>query len=507
MNAWPHQTYAVEQTLRAIAAGQTRVLVTSPTGGGKTRIMCDLIDHWTDAGLKTALYTNRKLLVEQTSRTMTAAGIDHGTRAAGYDGDDHFFPVQVCSIQTENARVFKAGIWDLHGAHRVLIDEAHLQKSSVAQKIMRQHIDAGAAVVGLTATPIDLAEVYDHLIVAGTNSELRACGALVGAIHYGPDEPDLKDIKAPLGEDLTEKQAVKAMMRDGIFGRVLEWYGKINPDHRPTLLFAPGVAESVWFAQQFAKAGIPAAHIDGSDVYYCGQLHRSTREMREEVLADSKHGAVKVICNRFVMREGVNCPWLSHCILATILGSLQTYLQAGGRMLRACEGKTHATIQDHGGNYWRHGSLNDDRIWNLAYTSGMVSGLREDRMRNGKDTEPFRCPQCAKIVRSPVCSCGWKPAQWVRTRVVVQSDGQLKPISGDVFKPRRVSRKPNGPELWKRMYYRSLKGKGERTFKAAAALFAMENNWGWPDPKWPLMPKEPLDWYLLVKDVPRERLT
>ena len=41
----------------------------------------------------------------------------------------------------------------------------------------------------------------------------------------------------------------------------------------------------------------------------------------------------------------------------------------------------------------------------------------------------------------------------------------------------------------------------------AVALFAYENNWQWPDPAWPLMPKGPLDWYRLVSDVPESKLT
>ena len=59
-----------------------------------------------------------------------------------------------------------------------------------------------------------------------------------------------------------------------MFGRVLDHWRKLNPDGRPTILFAPGVAESIWFVDEFARNGIRAAHIDGEDTYLDGETVR-----------------------------------------------------------------------------------------------------------------------------------------------------------------------------------------------------------------------------------------
>lgn len=508
---WPHQAYAFEETLAAIGRGERKICVSSPTGGGKTRIMAMLIDRWVEEGLKVALYTNRKLLVAQTSKVLAAAGIDHGTRAAGYNDDEEGFqPVQVCSIQTEDARVNKSGRWQLHDADRVIVDEAHVQKADVARKIFETHYTEGAARVGFTATPLGIGDLYDCLIQAGKNSELRECGALVMAEHYGPDEPDLKGIKGITpGEDLTEKQAVKAIMRDGLFGRVLEHYNRLNPEQKPTVLFAPGVAESIWFCEQFEAAGIKAAHIDGQEVWVDGKLNRGTKKLKEQVLNASRDGTLKVLCNRFVLREGIDAPWLSHGILATVFGSVQSYLQAVGRLLRSHPGMDSVTIQDHGGNWWRHGSANADREWRLELTPTMVAGMRDDAMRDKRAVEPFCCPVCKMILHYPRCRrCGWLPATgWRKSRPVVQTDGTLKQMNGDIFKPRSICKDHRGPEIWKRMYWRSKSEKGSRTFRAAMALFAVENKFQWPSKQWPLMPRSPDDFFRLVKDVPMDRLT
>lgn len=505
MNLWPHQSVAIEGVESALAAGEQRVCLTVPTGGGKTLIACNLIDQWVSQGHRVAIYTNRKMLFDQLSRYLENHGIDHGRRASGYE-DEQEWPVQIATIQTEDSRVFKRGKWELHDAQRVIVDEAHLNKSEVVRKILDHHLAGGAAYVGLTATPIGIGDLYNHLVQAGVTSELRECGALVMADHHGPDEPDLRHIgKVEVGKDLTEKQNVKAIMRHGIFGRVLDWFGRLNPEHRPTILFAPGVAESIWFAERFVEAGITAAHIDGESVWVNGELHRSSRVIRDQVIAGSRDGSIKVLCNRFVLREGIDCPWLAHGILATVFGSLQSFLQSGGRLLRAHPSLDKVVIQDHGGNWWRHGSLNADRHWELTRTAAMISGMREERFRAKVDREPARCPQCARIIGGLSCPCGYKIELGTpKSRPVVMADGTLKQMRGDIFQPRRVAKDPKLKDVWIQMYYRSRNA--DRTFRAAEALFAKENNWQWPDRLWPLMPIDSLDFFKDVKAVPVERL-
>ncbi len=509
---WPHQTQAVEEVLAAIVAGHKRILVTCPTGGGKTRIMLMLAKVYDEQLKKVTIYTNRKLLVTQTSGVFE--DLEHGVRSAGHEEQKHL-RIQVSSIQTEDARVNKKKTWVLHAADLILVDEAHLIKAGVASAIFDQHRSTGGVIVGFTATPLDLEELYDHLIVAGSPSELRTCGALVSASHYGPDEPDIAALKKARkklpadGEEFSENQARQAMCNPTLFGRVWEWYDRLNPDRKPTILFAPGTQESLWFAENFIKKGVTAAHLAAGRVWFNGEelpcgTPEDEQESRQRVLAASKSGKCQVLCNRFLLREGIDAPWLCHGILATIFGGVQSYLQSGGRLLRSTDGKDHCIIQDHGGNWWRHGSLNSDRQWSLQYTPGMVFGLRAEKMREKKAPEPWRCGGCGKINMGTVCECGYVHRR--QSRPVVTMQGELKELAGDIFKERRISTAKDGPAKWSQMYFRSLKGKGVKTFRAAAALFAYENYWGWPDKNWPLMPLFEEDFYRLVPDVPRERL-
>lgn len=502
---WPNQLRAFDAATDSVIRGTTkRLCITSPTGSGKTRMFTDMIEWCVAEHHPVALYTQRRMLYDQTCRVLEKSGIRFGKRASGHS-PNLFQDVQVCMTQTELSRVYKQESRGLHGAKLVLIDEAHQHCGPTFQKIFTDHTAQGATVIGYTATPLDL-NGYDQLFVAGTMSECLRIGALVRPETYAPDEPDLKHIKNyVVGKELTESQNVKSIMRPGVFARVLDAWKKHNPDGKPTLLFGPDVAGSMFFAQEFWKAGISAAHIDADRIWINGVDYSTNEESRNELARQSQTGEVKVVCNRFVLREGIDWPWIEVGCFATVFGALTSFLQSGGRLLRAHPGKTKCIILDHGGNWHRHGSLAVDRNWQLGMTNQRVAGERMEGMREKKEQEPINCPQCGKVRASgPTCpACGYTAHK--RSRLVIQVDGTLKKIEGEIYKPRREKLKPNTEQLWERMYYRARSDKWNATFRQAAAMFFRENYY-WPPKTLRLMPKDSGDWFRKVKDVPKESL-
>jgi DNA repair protein RadD len=500
-----HQERGVNGVLAEIARGERRVCLTAPTGAGKTAIMGYLIDSWLRDGHPTALYTNRRMLMKQIMGVFDGFGIPYGVRASGME--DHAradAAFQIAMIQTEQVRAKRRAGYEKHRATRVLVDEAHNMASGECETMINSHVEDGAAVVGMTATPLDIGNLYETLVVAGVNSELRRCGMHVPCYVYGPDEPAaaLKLKRTKTGE-FTEADVVKAIMSPTIFGRVLEHYNRLNPDRLPALLFAPGVKESVWFAEQFRKAGVRSAHIDGEYIWIDGDQHRKTDELVAELGRESKAGTLPVVCNRFVMREGIDWPWLYHGILATIFGSVTSYLQSVGRLLRSYPGFERVQLQDHGGNWWRHGSPNADREWNLDMTAYRYTAERAERMREKKEAEPIVCPKCGAIrIRGPTCAtCGHESS--LKCRPVIQSDGTLKMMKGDIFKSRPIKEKPDTQRLWDRCYWR-CRGAG-MTFNQAYGLFFREN--GYCPPKtMERMPVQSVDWYAKISNVPGEGL-
>lgn len=491
--------------------GVRKMIFTSPTGGGKTKVMIALLKM----GKRAVLYTHRKFLREQLEGVLTDAGVRFGVRASKVE-PALLRDIQISSIQTENSWVLNQKRRELHDAEIVIIDEGHDNKAETAREIIQRHYDAGAVTIIFTATPVDMEGMADELIVAGNNTELRECGALLPCTVYAPNEPHAPKVKPTVDGRYTEKAVEGAMRRMTLHGKVFEWWKKLNPEALPAIGFACSVETSLGWAKDFYKRGVTAAHIDGDDIWINGEYYFADSAARAQVLDESRKGGIKVVWNRYVMREGIDCPWFYHGILATIFGSVASYLQSVGRLLRNFRPESwdvygpyeQVILQDHGGNWWRHGSPNSDRVWELGDSSRVLHMRRERRLREKKEPEPLVCPKCTGLREyGRECPhCGHVSRR--RARYLVQTDGTLVETQGDIFKPRRLAeKKPSNIAAWERCYWRAYKSKNQMTFLQAEALYARENGWRWPRGDFPLMPQRELDWFERVCDVPMHRLT
>lgn len=500
MSLWDHQLRGLEQVNAAIAGGDSAIVVTSPTGGGKSRMMFELVKGLTGS---VHIHTDRRMLMAQLSRNMEEAGIDHGLIASGYEGK--IARVQLAMIQTVVSQSIKRG--RLLGSPDVTIwDEVHKNVGPYANELRARY--EAPVDIGFTATPLGLGGVYETLIVAGTNSELRKAGHIVPAYHYAPNEPDMKwigKVDVSGGEcGISDKRRREYCHQ--VFASVVNEWRSLNFDETPTVLFAPDVAGSVWFAQELTKQGIPSAHIDGTDVWLDGRVQKRTEELTEEIRIRTEGGDIKVVCNRFVLREGIDWPFIEHVIFATVFGSLTSYLQAGGRGLRASQGKERVIVQDHGGNWWRHGSLNADRDWHIRHTDRIVQAIRQDRMRQGKEPQPIICPKCkaARMDGAWCTMCGYRYRK--KMRRVLQKDGSLREVVGEVYRKKRYLDHEEGLERkWNARVKSCRDSKKESvrsmTIAQIEANFARERNWRWPLRFWRGMPVHEMDFFLPVHEV------
>ena len=410
-----------------------RLVAAAPTGSGKTHILTGLFEEELKNGGKPIVYTHRRILREQLSRTLARFGIAHGIRASGVDpslGE----AAQVSSIHTERSRALK-GSWDLHDSTLAIYDEAHSQKSETAQKIMEHHEKSGAFQVGFTATPVGLGKVYDELMNLITNSELRSRGVIVPCEVFSPSEIDMTGV-ADDGDDYVQVQVRDRFntVKHSVIGDILKHYQILNPLQSPTVLFAPGVPESRWIAEYFTNAGIPSVHLEA----------KTPDDVRDQSFRDLESGVIKMVASYGIITEGWDLPVVSHAIFCRPTKSVVVYLQAVGRVLRAAPGKTHATLQDHAGAWWQPGlgSPNEDRHWLLDDTCRSIRS-RERKKRESpfeEELEPVRCPKCSRPWRRlpEVCICGhtFKRSQ----RTIIQSDGTLVRKMGSVIKKKRLKR-------------------------------------------------------------------
>lgn len=509
-NPWPHQLFAVTETIKSIEAGEASC-VTSPTGSGKSAMLVALLRWCAETKRKAILYTNRRMLTDQTMRILDAHGIYYGVIAATHrDRQAILRDIQLASIQTIHSRVYRKQSQELFKADVVFVDEAHVQSNGVNEQILKDHEQAGAVLVGFTATPLGVANLYPHLIIAGRNSDCRQCGALVPASIYAPFEMDTSSLKIQDSGEFNYVEVKKACFgakaRHAIIGRVYDHWRTVNPDARPTIGFAPGVAESKWFVEEFAKHGVRCAHIDGNDCYIDGEEIPSNQQVRDEILAEAKAGQVAIVWNRFVLREGIDAPFLYHAILATPFGSMMSYIQSVGRALRYSEETPDRVIvSDHGGNWWRHPSPNADFNWQEWYfhNPSLSTRMKMDAMRERRELSPIACERCGGVRTSGrVCPyCGHVMLK--KHRAVIQRNGTLKQVYGEPLPRKIVREKPDTYQKWRKMYHRMKKA--DMSFAQAIGLFVHENGY-WPPDDMPLMPKQKINKFSKIRSVADDKL-
>ncbi len=461
---YPHQERGLREIEEAVAGGERRICVTSPTGGGKSRMFVERAKKCARQGKKIGIVTHRRPLISQTSRNLEKQGVAHGMMASGYK-TAFLRDIQVISVWTLAARL-KSGAWNMPDFDEMYWDEAHSLVHETAQFVRGSLYNT--VHIGFTATPVGLKGHYDTLIVAGTNSELREIGLLVPCDVYGPDEPDLTRLKQTASGEFVVEEVVKRVLvpetdsrRPRIFGRVEEHIRKINPDLHPMMIFAPDVPSSRWLTEYLTQRGIVTAHIDAD----------TTDEDRQLRFKQLENGDIHAISNRFVLRDGVDLPFVRHCVLACAFGAPSNWLQAVGRVLRASAGKSRATLQDHGGHWHRDGfgSPNSDRTWSLEESDvGIVRRERAKREIEGENhKDPINCPECG-AVRKTANACPYCGFVWAKpTRMVIQANGQLKRMS--MPKITRKAETPDAVKHWKAAFWAAAARGGKKTFNQIRA--------------------------------------
>lgn len=452
MNLWPHLLRGIEETRQVIARGHRAVCITSPTGGGKTAMQAEFALRAAQKAKRVVMFTNRKILLEQASLTLTGHGVDHGILASGYahhPGVD----VQLASIQTIDKRVFQDEAWELPPADLVLIDEGHSNTGATASRLIYHYRESGAIVLCFTATPVGLAELYSALVVAGTYSELRAGGMLVPCDAYAPTEPDMKGVKLRPDGEYSDKGAEKRIAQCTVFGDVWDHYLRLNPFRLPTVLFAPGIRFSMGFVEQFQARGVRSEHIDGD----------TDKSQREDIFGRLADGRLDLVSSCGVLREGWNCPAVAHGILCQVANNLSTFIQMAGRILRAHPGKDRATLVDHAGAFWRHGAPDADRDWKLEEDD---KAIRARKKKGGGPPEPICCPKCSLVrEKGPACpQCGHKHALSVRHVRTV--DGRLELVRGPAVRPKKPR---TDADLWRAEIYAGVNG--NKTLNQCRAAF------------------------------------
>lgn len=509
---WKPQRRMVLRTINELQ-NVNRLIVQSPTGSGKTTVAMELFRWAASRGVGGNFYVNRKVLVPQTSAQLTAAGLRHGVRAAEYEDEfDEDAPFQVSMADSEAARVYRNSSshnWNIHEVGEggiVVVDEAHMQRSKVLKNLLAYYEKEGAKIVLLTATPVGMGDWADKMIVSAPLAEWRDVGALVRVYCFSASQPDMSNSKRNAEGEFVLSEDKKKEFANAIMCDVIEYFEKYQ-NGSPCMCYCPGVMESIWMASQFQRRGHRFVHVDATHCEIDRNQYRLDRKMWEEIVAGLKSGEFRGICSRFKVREGFDLPAAGHCIFATPVGSVSSYIQMIGRVMRSFPGKDNAIMVDHGGVYHGHGSPNMDRDWESLWRlkNHAASTLFRDEVREGHSQEPIRCPNCSmeRLGGSRCPHCKYESQRGMRR--ILMNDGEMKEVEGELIQQRVRIKRPSTARIWEGMFWGWRRKPVNRSFAQMEAYFFQEHHY-WPQRDLPFMPKATIDWKAKVPDLPLESM-
>ena len=382
----PYQAESVESLRDGFRANHTRQVLCASTGAGKSRIMEYMIRAAMEKGSRIMFICERRILVEQFSKHLDNAGIDHGILMAKHWRFRPHHSVQIASAQTLE-RMETTPIVDI-----VFIDELHacLRASIITMLEQRPNL----RVVGATATPFHKAigKYFSNVVSVTTMANLVEQKFLVPFRVFVAKEIDTKGLAIVAGEwkkDDLERRGQQ------IVGDVVSDYVRISNEvfggYRKTICFSCGIAHGAELARKFNEVGINAVQISSDD----------DEDYRDEVLKDfaQADSAIKVVISVAILSRGFDQSDVDYVILARPLKkSFSEHVQMIGRGARIHPGKEFCVVQDNSGNYLR---FVDD--WDKLYHDG-VKELGE-----GQDVKPKKEPtdEQKEAAKCPKCSMLW----------------------------------------------------------------------------------------------------
>ncbi len=360
-----YQEDIISRVRNAYKHGYKSPCIVLPCGGGKSVITAEIAKQTTYKGNNVLFLIHRRELRDQIIRTFSRWGVDMSL-------------CEVMMVQTAARRADR-----LRPPALVITDENHHCLAASYKTIYEEF--PKARFLGVTATPVrlngdGLGDVNDILIEGVSAKWLIENRYLAPYDYYAPSVSDLTGIKITHGE-YAAGDIEKLLAKNTVFGDVIGYYKKLAQG-KQVICYCASIRHSEEMAAAFRKAGIEAAHIDGS----------TPPAEREAIIEKFRRGAIDILCNVDLISEGFDVPDCECAILLRPTKSLTLFIQQSMRCMRYKPGK-RAVIIDHVGNYARFGMPDDDRKWTLD---------KKDRTGHKKnETEaPVNakmCPRCFAV--------------------------------------------------------------------------------------------------------------
>ena len=393
----PYQKRAIAEALAA-AVESKRPVVVAPGGSGKTPMIAELVRVYHADGKRVLILSHRKEILSQIYRHLKDNGLPEDlvgvvSRKLGKSLEKPGAPIQVVGKDTM-ARRASIGAFDV-----VIVDECHHVVAKEYQALVGRY--PNAVQIGFTATPLRMDGVgldgwYDTIIMAALPGELIEQGFLASPRVFTTIDdylPNLSSVPVKYGEYST-KHLMREVSRAGLAGGVVQNYLK-HGQGKSFVGFSVTIQHSLMLVDEFKKAGIAVAHVDGN----------TDDKARDQLLADIREGKLLGLFNCMLLSEGWDFPGCEMVIMARPTRSLALYLQQASRGMRPL-GEKKPIILDHARNAATFGLPHANRAYSLQGVP------QEEVVNTGSkvcrhcyamvDRDLTECPECGTPFGSPL---------------------------------------------------------------------------------------------------------
>lgn len=410
----PHQSLSIESLRESIRIGHDKVILSAPTGFGKSVVALAMIDAAERKGSKTLFVCDRRVLVDQFSAHLERNGIEHGVFMAGHWRYRPESLVQVASIQT----LEKMEAWP--ATDLVIVDEIHAVMRKSLKTMLESRKDM--RVIGLTATPFhpELGKYFSAITNVVTMEQLVEDKHLVPFRVFAATEINTDGVKVTAGEWQKDELESRSLR---IVGDVVADFVRISNQvwggPRKTICFASGVAHGEELVNRFAEVGLNFVQLS----------YKDDEEYKQEVIKEfskpdtSIHGLISAD----LLTRGFDVTDIEHVILARPLRkSFSTHVQMAGRGARPHDGKSFCVIQDNSGNWLRFLDSWDDVYHNGTKSLRSDEDTKPRKEPTQREKEAAKCPKCGHIWRGKTCVvCGHTHQ---RTAEIVEVPAELEEL-------------------------------------------------------------------------------
>lgn len=351
-----HQSVVRAEIEKHARNGKRRVLVSAPTGFGKTILSFDIIRSGIEKGSRILFTAHRITLAEQSYEKFKALSPEYLQGENKLENPD--YKLLVATLQTLMN-------YDIKEPTIVIIDEVHYAyDSKMVQSLFEKF--PKALFIGLSATPVDdkdyLLDGWDAMVDNYQTQDLIEMGWLTPFKVFTPMKIDRGLLRiSDSSNDFIEKSLEEAVNTFDINKSIVNNYINLG-ENRQFIAFAVNTSHCSALKAAFAEAGIHTEVI----------VATTSKKRRDDIFEKFSKGEIKGLISIEILTTGFDEPSVSCVIMATATNQWKKYIQCCGRGIRLlgnsiqesiANGKSDCILLDCCGNVEEHGMPSDRKVF------------------------------------------------------------------------------------------------------------------------------------------------